>query len=168
MPEENVICNTSPLLYLHQVSQLELLPNLYGTVIVPSAVEKELHAGHERGVNVPEVSAIDWIQIRAPMEGNLLPAVVDLGRGEAEVIALGLELEGSLLVLDDQLARRIAKLNRLSFTGTIGVLVRAKLKGFLPSVRPVLKELKKTTMWLPEELVKLALEEANELRNGNL
>ncbi len=92
MPEKNVICNTSPLLYLHQVSQLELLSKLYGTVIVPRAVEEELLAGQDRGLDVPEISAIDWTHIRAPMGESVLPAIMDLGRGEAEVIALGLEL----------------------------------------------------------------------------
>jgi predicted nucleic acid-binding protein len=168
MPERNVICNTSPLLYLHQVSQLDLLGKLYGAVIVPRAVEKELLAGQDRGLDVPEISAIDWIHIRAPMGGNILPAIVDLGRGEAEVIALGLELEGSLLVLDDQLARKIAKINQLYYTGTVGLLIRAKQRGFLHSVRPVLEQLQKTTMWISEELVQLVLEEANELQNGDL
>ena len=103
MPERVVVCNTSPLLYLHQVSNLELFAKLYGELTVPPAVESELRAGQERGIDVPVISEIEWIRIRPPSAKSFLPALVDLGPGEAEVIALGLEFQGSLLVLDDQL-----------------------------------------------------------------
>lgn len=53
MPDKLTISNTSPLLYLHLVRQLDLLPRLYGEVFVPPAVEAELQAGAERGVDVP-------------------------------------------------------------------------------------------------------------------
>jgi predicted nucleic acid-binding protein len=55
MPERITICNTSPLLYLHIVGQLDLLPQLYGQVLIPPAVQAELRAGAQRGVNVPPV-----------------------------------------------------------------------------------------------------------------
>ena len=166
MPERVVVCNTSPLLYLHQVSNLELFAKLYGELTVPPAVESELRAGQERGIDVPVISEIEWIRIRPPSAKSFLPALVDLGPGEAEVIALGLEFQGSLLVLDDQLARRIARVNQLSVTGTLGILLRAKEAGFLRAIRPILEQLQKTTMWLPEELVHLILAQANELKEG--
>jgi predicted nucleic acid-binding protein len=162
MPERVVVCNTSPLLYLHQVSKLELLSQLYGTVIVPSAVERELRAGQERRIDAPVVADIDWISVRSVREKSGLRISVDLGPGEAEVIALGLELPGSLLILDDRLGRRIARLNGLAFTGMLGVLLRAKQAGLLDSIRPTLEKLETTTMWLPEDLVHSILVEAQE------
>src|SRR5919202_2873 len=113
MPETLVIVNTSPLLYLYQVNCLELLQQLYGTITVPPAVPQELETGKRQGVDVPEVNSIEWIQIRPVASATIIPAVIDLGQGEAEVIALGLENPGSLLILDDSLARRIADLYRL-------------------------------------------------------
>lgn len=59
MPERVVVCNTSPLLYLHQVSNLELFAKLYGELTVPPAVESELRAGQERGIEVPVISEIE-------------------------------------------------------------------------------------------------------------
>ena len=162
MPERVVICNTSPLLYLHQVSKLELLAELYGEVTVPPAVESELQAGQERAIDVPMISDIGWMHIRSPSAKKFPPFPVDLGVGEAQVIALGLELGGSLLVLDDRLARRMARVNGLPVTGTLGILLRAKEAGFLTAIRPTLEQLQKTTMWLPEELVHLVLAEAKE------
>ena len=119
-------------------------------------------AGQERAIDVPMISDIGWIHIRSPSAKNFPPSPVDLGVGEAQVIALGLELEGSLLVLDDRLARRMAQVNGLPVTGTLGILLRAKEAGFLTAIRPTLEQLQKTTMWLPEELVHLVLAEAKE------
>jgi len=113
VPESLVIINTSPLLYLHQTANLDLLQRLYGTIAVPLAVQQELQVGMQQGADVPAIEQIKWIQIRPVASASLVPAVIDLGQGEAEVIALGLETTDSLLILDDQLARRIAELDKL-------------------------------------------------------
>lgn len=162
MPERLVISNTSPLLYLHQVGQLDLLRRLYGQVQIPPAVRAELRAGAEQGVSVPDTRALEWLQIRPLRETTLLPVVIDLGTGEAEAIALALAHPGSLLILDDSLGRRIARLNGLTFTGTLGVLVKAKKEGLLSRVSPVIEELRKTTMYLTETLIGKLLKEAGE------
>lgn len=153
MPETLVIVNTSPLLYLYQVDCLELLQQLYGTITVPPAVPQELETGKLQGVDVPEVNSIEWIQIRSVASATIIPAVIDLGQGEAEVIALGLENPGSLLVFDDSLARRIADLYGLKYTGTLGVLVKAKQSGYLSAVAPVIKMLRSKGMWLTDKII---------------
>lgn len=153
MPETLVIVNTSPLLYLYQVDRLELLQQLYGMITVPPAVPQELETGKLQGVDVPEVNSIEWIQIRPVASATIIPAVIDLGQGEAEVIALGLENPGSLLVFDDSLARRIADLYRLKYTGTLGVLVKAKQSGYLSAVAPVINMLRSKGMWLTDKII---------------
>jgi len=153
MPETLVIVNTSPLLYLYQVNCLELLQQLYSTITVPPAVPQELETGKLQGVDVPEVNSIEWIQIRPVASATIIPAVIDLGQGEAEVIALGLENPGSLLVFDDSLARRIADLYGLKYTGTLGVLVKAKQSGYLSAVAPVINMLRSKGMWLTDKII---------------
>jgi predicted nucleic acid-binding protein len=153
MPETLVIVNTSPLLYLYQVDCLELLQQLYGTITVPPAVPQELETGKLQGVDVPEVNSIEWIQIRPVASATIIPAVIDLGQGEAEVIALGLENPGSLLVFDDSLARRIADLYGLKYTGTLGVLVKAKQSGYLSAVAPIITMLRSKGMWLTDKII---------------
>lgn len=148
MPEREVISNTSPLLYLYQVGQLDLLHKLYGWVVVPRAVLEELRVGAERGFATPDIDQIRWLEVREPVDRTLLPMVIDLGPGEAEAIALALESPKHLLILDDALGRRIAHLRALTYTGTLGVLVRAKQEGHLVAVRPVLQALQdRTTMY---------------------
>ena len=85
-----------------------------------------------------------------------------MGRGEAEVIALGLEKPSSRLILDDALARRIARLHNLQFTGTIGVIVKAKQAGLLPSVSAVIIALREGGLWLSDALVVEVLRQAGE------
>ena len=95
--------------------------------------------------------------MRPVASASLVSAVVDLGRGEAEVIALGLELRDSLLIVDDQLARRIADLHGLRYTGTLGVLVKGKQAGHIPSVGAVITALRGKGMWLSDSVVEDAL-----------
>lgn len=162
MPDQLTISNTSPLLYLHLVKQLDLLAQLYGKVLVPPAVEAELQVGAEQGINVPQIAALSWLKVTPLASDTSIPLVTDLGRGEAEVIALGLENPDSRLILDDTLARRIARLNKLQFTGTVGIIVRAKQVGLLTAVSPVLSALQKAGLWLSDALVTQVLHQAGE------
>ncbi len=162
MPDRLVVCNTSPLLYLHQIGQLDLLRDLYGQVQIPMAVRTELEAGKAQGISVPDVEGTEWLDVRPLRDSSLLPVVIDLGPGEAEAIALALTAPASLLILDDALGRRIARLNGLTCTGTLGVLIKAKERGLLPFVTPVIEELRQTTIYLTSFLIKSVLEEAGE------
>jgi predicted nucleic acid-binding protein len=162
MPDRLVVSNTSPLLYLHQVGHLDLLRKLYDRISIPPAVEEELRVGAERGVAVPDVHALEWLDIQPLRDTTLLPVVTDLGPGEAEAIALALSSPGSLLILDDKLGRRIALLNRVTITGTLGVLVKARREGLLVSITPLIEALRRTTMHLPQELIETALRESGE------
>jgi predicted nucleic acid-binding protein len=139
LPE--VICDTSPLQYLHQLSLLRLLPALTEHVLIPPAVEEELLAGKALGVDLPDLTELGWIKIRNPARRPTLPLAQDLGPGETEVLMLGLESPGSVLVLDDGLARRVAETLQLRLTGTLGILLDAKQAGHIPAVRPLLDQL---------------------------
>jgi len=157
------LINTSPLLYLHQVRQLEILPKLYGTVIAPSAVEQELAVGRAIDIAVPDLNRLDWLQIRAVDSASTVPNVIDLGRGEAEAITLALESPNSLLILDDQLGRRIAALYQLRYTGTLGVLIKAKQAGYLAAIAPVIADLQAQGMWLTASVIQTTLRLAEEI-----
>jgi len=113
-------------------------------------------------VPVPDVATLSWIQVQAVQSRAIIPAIVDLGAGEAEAIALGLEHKGSLLILDDRLARRVAALSHLAYTGTIGVLIKAKHAGHRAALRPVIQGLRVSGLWLDDELVAMVLAQAGE------
>lgn len=139
MPE--VICNTSPLQYLHQLGLLHILPALAGRVIVPQAVLEELSVGRARGLNLPDPASLDWVIIRRPASAVALRLVTDLGPGESEVLALALEMPESVVILDDALARQTAETLGIRLTGTLGLLLDAKRAGLLQEVASLLDQL---------------------------
>ncbi len=102
MPE--VFSNTSPLQYLHQAGQLAILPALVGRVFVPPAVVAELSAGRAKGVDLPDVGNLIWVNVREPFSLPALPSMKDLGPGETEVLALALETQDAVVLLDDAVA----------------------------------------------------------------
>ena len=139
MPD--VVCDVSPIQYLHQTGLLDLLHLRYGAITIPTAVAAELREGTLRGIDLPAFEALDWIRIRQPAGRLLLPIVADLGAGEREVLALGTETSDSLVILDDALARQYARMLNLNLTGTLGVLLKTKEAGLLPAVAPILDRL---------------------------
>jgi uncharacterized protein len=162
MPDRQVITNTSPLFYLHQIDRLNLFPSLYGHVTVPIAVQRELQAGESQGHSIPILEQLNWVKLSSA-NARFLPNVTDLGEGEAEVIALGIENPGSLLILDDALGRRIANLYNLTCTGTLGVILRAKELGHLDQVQPIIQLLQERGMWLNQPVIETILRLAREL-----
>jgi len=135
------ICDTSPLQYLFQLGLIRLLPALVGRVIVPPAVEAELAVGRSLGLQLPELSELDWVTVRRPASSPALPLVRDLGPGETEALMLALESPGAILILDDALARRVAESLEIPFTGTLGILLDGKKRNLIQALRPQLDRL---------------------------
>jgi len=128
------IVNTSPLQYLHQLECLWILEKFCAQIQVPTAVYDEIQRGIEDGVNLPDLDTLAWVSVTQPTQIGFFPVMGRLGRGELEVIALGLENQDSILVLDDGLARRHAKRLGLSIKGTLGLLLEAKKRGWIPEL----------------------------------
>ena len=137
-PARRVVVNTTPIISLSSIDRLDLLRELYESVIVPEAVRAEVLAGGRARIGVSAFDEHPWIRVlplRDPGRADLLS---DLDRGEAEVIALAQELKADLVVIDERLARRHARRLGLTMTGTVGVLVKAKLTGLIPRLAPLL------------------------------
>lgn len=139
-----VISDASPLIFLAQLGHLEWLRAIYGGIIIPDAVWKEVTSK-----NAPDAKVIraaeraGWMEIKSP--GKPIPCEAsELDTGEREAIALAAELN-ALLIIDELAGRRIAKQLGLSVTGTAGVLLSAKLRGLTKSLRAELDRLEKET-----------------------
>lgn len=94
----DVVTNTSPLLYLHQLGLLELLPRLYERVVVPTAVVEELAEGARCGYAVPTPDALEWVDVQEAPAPAILPLVTDLGDGERAAIAIAAARRSDLLL----------------------------------------------------------------------
>ncbi|GAB4024023.1 DUF3368 domain-containing protein [Spirosoma koreense] len=81
----------------------------------------------------------------------ILEATLD--KGEASAIALALEQDECLLIIDEQKGRKLARQLGLTITGTLGVLAQARLKGYIPALKPLLDKIKQTDFRISEQLI---------------
>jgi predicted nucleic acid-binding protein len=135
------VSNTSPLLYLHRLGQLDLLHAMLSRVLVPEAVVGELVAGARARADVPVLAEVDWIEVRAASVAARDRVTPALHAGEREALALALEIPDAIVVVDDGAARREAAALGLRLVGTVGVLVLARQKGLVPAIAPLLDTL---------------------------
>jgi uncharacterized protein len=123
-----VISNTTPLLSLLKIGQLELLERLYKRVVVPEAVWMEIEAG-KGGMFYLDLVALSWVDIQKVQNKAAVQYLADLDKGEAEVIVLAQEIGADLVIIDETLGRSYAAHFHLPCTGTLGVLLRSKKEG---------------------------------------
>ncbi len=138
-----VISDTSPISGLYLIGQIELLPKLFGKVIVPTTVAKELERlsfwGHEMDI----VLKSNWISIETAIDSPKLEELrSELDPGEAEAIALATVFKADLLIIDELKGRRIAVKEGLKIIGILGILLEAKEMGFLEKVQPKMDQLR--------------------------
>lgn len=158
-----VVTNSGPLIALATIEKIDLLGSLYGTVLVPDAVFQEVTwLGKERP-GAAELSQAQWVQrVKLDVKPDSL-LLEDLGIGEAEAISLAVQQKAALLLLDDRRARRIAEIAyHLHVKGVAGILVAAKRKGLLNSVRPLLEPLRTNGYFLSQAVIDRAAKEAGE------
>jgi predicted nucleic acid-binding protein len=146
------VSNSSCVIALDAAGYIGILEPLYGTIEVPEAVAQECANA------LPACAKVVTVQNRAFVQSLRL----QLGAGESEAIALGVERSASRMILDDKKARSIARRLNLPVTGTLAVLLRAKERGMLPAVRDAIDALNAVGFHMTDELIaevlRLALE----------
>jgi len=159
-----VVANTSPLTNLAAIGQFDLLRQLYSSVHIAHGVWRELHAEGHRWPGCDEVESADWIERHAVQNQMLITALRrDLHHGEAETIALAIELEAKLVLLDEKEARHTAQQFGLKPVGVVGILLEAKAKGLVVAVQPHLVALRQVAGFrLSESVYQYALSFAGE------
>jgi predicted nucleic acid-binding protein len=165
MPEgpRRVVVNTTPIIALSLIGELDLLRSLYGQVVVPPSVEAEVLAGGRDGIGSSELQAASWVRVASLQDPRRADLLADLDRGEAEVLALALELDADLVIIDERLARLHAKRLGLRLTGTLGVLLRAKQLGHVKAVAPLMGRRRQGGIHLSDRVVAKVLALADEL-----
>ena len=157
-----LLCDTTVVQYLHQLGLLHILPALGSPLVLPEAVVTELDQGRERGIDLPDLSALAWLTIRSVSARPPLSRAADLGPGECEVLWLALERANSVAVLDDAAARQQAFECGIRVTGILGLLVDAKRLGLISAVTPLLDELDRLGFYLSARTRTLIVRHAGE------
>jgi predicted nucleic acid-binding protein len=126
-----VVADAGPPRYLVLIDQIELLPRLYGRVVLPDIVRDELSAPQTPAeVRAWLASSPSWLEVgSAPVDGNPLPPKLD--DGERAAIALAIALGASLVLMDDRAGVEEARRQGLQVTGTLGVLLLAAQRGLV-------------------------------------
>ena len=164
MPDQPrlVIVNSTPIISLSLINQLELLKHLYQETFIPPTVQAEVLAGGVSGAGIVQLQQASWIQIQSLQDPRRADLLSDLDRGEAEVIALAQEINADLVIIDERLGRRHAKRLGLTFTGTLGVLLRAKEQQLVTEIKPLIEQLQQGGIRLGDAVITEALKLAGE------
>jgi predicted nucleic acid-binding protein len=162
-----IICNSSPIIGLAKVGRLDIIENLYREIIVPEAVFDELIIKGEDKEETAEITKLfdrNIVTVQKVSNRNLIRALrKDLDYGESEVIVLALELQADLVVLDEKEARDMAEFYNLKKIGLLGILIRAKERGLISSVKEYMDRLIKAGFRIDKnlyELIAVSLDEA--------
>lgn len=142
MPEQIIISDASPIIALVDIGRIEILRELYSNIIITDVVRDEIHAELPNWIIVNKNYDIQQAQLLE----------LELDAGEASAIALGLKIHDSTLILDESKGRKAAKRLGLKVTGTIGIILKAKKLGIIPSGKELLDALEEHGFWLSQKL----------------
>ena len=162
-----LVLDSSPLITLARIAKLPLLQNLAQQTIIPSGVYQEIVSTGKNRPGASSVQTTTWLVQKTPTDASAINRLKQrLGKGETEAIVLAKELPGSIVVLDDALARRVAREEKVPVVGTIGLLIHAKHKGLVSRINPILQDLKQAGFYLDQPLINLVLQKTEESPEG--
>src|SRR4051812_838901 len=150
-----VIADSSPLIVLVNIGHIQVLPKLFGEVVIPPAVASEI-AAPARPQIIRDFAAAypPWLRVQAP---TAVQQIAHLHQGEREALSLALELHADLVLIDERKAYREAVARKLNAVGTVRVLERAAAQGLL-ALKDAFDQLKQTDFWISHKLLDQRLE----------
>lgn len=159
-----VVSDTSILSGLIQIGRLQLLQQVYGTIIIPVKVQQELLRLADYAVSLDSFTGATWIQTRVIKNRELVSKLaLELDAGEAEALVLALEVQADLILIDELRGRGKAYELGIPFTGLLGTLKVAKTKGFIAELKPIIADLQvKAGVWYNAALIERVLQDVNE------
>lgn len=157
------VVDTSPLIFLAKLDRLDLLKRGADQIVAPPAVLREIDEYPDSASERIEEAKRSWLSVRAVEDRRLVDVLMaDLDVGESEVIALALELVAERVILDDLDARRLAQRLGVGPVGTLGLLLAAKLRGEIQSLKAEIDRLLEAGFRVSSALRQAVLREAGE------
>jgi predicted nucleic acid-binding protein len=156
-----IVCDSSPLFAMAICDKLHLLEQMYDTVLIPEAVYDEVSvSGKPNADKIQQWAHNKIASIKDDKFIHELAEILDMG--EAEAIALYKVKNADYLLIDERKGRKIAESYNIKIIGTLGLLLLAKQKGFLESVKPCIELLQQSTIRIAPELFQMTLQRAGE------
>jgi len=163
-----VVSNTSPILNLAIIGELSLLRDQFEEILIPGAVLEELRVEENLpgSKGVRDAIKAGWIRIETVKQDPLVRAMQrDLDKGEAEAIALAMQVNARLVLMDERDGRKAARSMKLKVVGVLGILLKSRREGRLMSLEQAMDKLRdKAGFYIREDLYKEIIREANEER----
>ena len=158
-----IVSDTSPLVCLLHLNQINLLKDLFVNVIIPTAVFNELIKA--KIINENFLQTNFFIQVKTPADKRKVEELMlILDEGESEAIVLSIELKTDLLLIDEAPGREIAIQYGIPIKGILGVLLQAKERKLINKVKPLIDRLQtEINFRINNNLLRKILIEANEL-----
>ncbi len=158
-----IISNATPLIAFARIGQLELLRKVVENLTIPQAVAYEISEYTQTKRGVIDLSQEEWITVQSlqsQLQVHLLLPTLD--QGEAEVIALALERQARLVLIDELTGRKVAESLNLNVSGSVGILIRAKQMGELTAIKPFLDQMKKQGIYFSQRFIDAVLRNVEE------
>ena len=140
-----VVAKTTPLISLASIGKLELLKDIFGEIINADTVYNEIKAKQGYGYNEIDTDFIKVQSIKGIAYRDFLLNQLDLGK--TETIILAKEIDADFVIIDENIAYKIAKSSELNVIRTLSILLRAKEKGVIPVLKPLLDEMTIRGRW---------------------
>lgn len=154
-----IISDTSSISNLFQIGKVDLLKKLYGNITITPAVKRELYALEEQ----KKLDELKWIKVLAPKNQKKVAELLEeLDLGESESIALAIEKNAKYLIIDEYKGRLIAEQYGVKIVGVLGILIQAKQKGVITSVKEEIEKLRSIGFRLNQRLVDNVLQRLGE------
>ena len=152
MRDALVIADSSCLILLAKIGELEILRSTYKQILITKEIAGEF------GSVLP-----DWIEIKEVQNKTLQALFEDtLDLGEASALTLAFEMQDCTVILDDLKARKTAAKLNIKVTGTIGVIVKARKENKIPSAKSVFEKILATDFRISDRILTEAIKEAGE------
>ena len=146
-----VFSNTTPLIALAAINQLELLPRLFDQIYLTDEVMGECAAGGR--IFVPNLHELSWV-INTTFRQSIAPHILlELDLGEKSTILAAQEHHADLVLIDEKLGRNVAEYLGLRVSGTLGILLKAKRENLIPSFMQAANSMREHGIFFQPKLI---------------
>jgi len=154
-----VISDTTAISNLIQIGALNLLKDIYNEIIIPTAVYNELLVLDSNELPIRKQLNQDWFKIETVIkDSTFLSLSVELDIGEVEAITLAIQKKADYLLIDEKEGRKIAVEKELKIIGTLGILIEAKRRKLIESVKTKMDDLMNIGFWINPKLYNKVIE----------
>ena len=155
-----IVSNATPIISLSSINRIDILQQIFGKVVVSQAVYNEVKAKRRYGYDDIDSPFIEVMSIQGVAYRDLLLSQLDVG--EAETIILAKEINADFVIIDENIGYRIARNSDLQVIRTLSILLKAKEKGVIPAIKPLLDEMIAKGRWYSKNVYETCLRKCNE------